>query len=56
MPRQKACCLGGDHASLDADQRCLGFIERQPNHLQPVVALVKLGLGQFPRPGSYKLT
>lgn len=42
MPRQKACRLGGYHASLDADQCCLRFIERQPNHLQPVVALVKL--------------
>src|SRR4051794_28359316 len=42
MPRQKPCRLGGDHASLDADQRRLGFVERQTDHLQPVVALVEL--------------
>src|SRR6187431_3378498 len=42
MPRQKTCRLGGDHASLDAGQRRLGFVERQTDHLQPVVALVEM--------------
>src|SRR3954471_18100984 len=40
MRRQKTCRLGG--ASLDADQRRLGFIERQTDHLQPVVTLVEM--------------
>src|SRR5918994_7754770 len=42
MPRQKTCRLGGDHASLDAGQHRLGFVERQTDHLQPVVALVEM--------------
>src|SRR3954449_12156103 len=42
MPRQKTCRLDGDYASLDAGQRRLGFVERQTDHLQPVVALVEL--------------
>ena len=42
MPRQKTCRLGGDHATLDAGQRRLGFVERQTDHLQPVVALVEM--------------
>jgi hypothetical protein len=42
MPRQKTCRLGGDHACLDARQHRLGFIERQTDHLQPVVALVEM--------------
>jgi hypothetical protein len=40
MPRQKTCRLGS--ASLDTGQRRLGVVERQANHLQPVVALVEL--------------
>jgi hypothetical protein len=40
MPRQKTCRLGA--ASLDAGQCRLGFVERQTNHLQPVVALVEM--------------
>jgi hypothetical protein len=42
MPRQKTCRLDGDHASLDAGQRRLGFVERQTDHLQPVVAFVEM--------------
>src|SRR4051794_13807588 len=42
MPRQKTCRLDGDHASLDAGQRRLGFVERQTDHLQPVVALIEM--------------
>src|SRR3954454_14120662 len=42
MPRQKTCRLGGDHASLDADQRRLSFIERQTDPLQSVVTLVEM--------------
>src|SRR3954451_20127182 len=42
MPGQKTCRLGGDHASLDAGQYRLGFVERQTDHLQPVVALVEM--------------
>src|SRR3954469_3739047 len=42
MPRQKTCRLGGDHACLDAGQHRLGFVERQTDPLQPVVALVDL--------------
>src|SRR3954469_14130185 len=42
MPRQKTCRLGGDHACLDAGQHRLGFVERQTDHLQPVVALVEM--------------
>jgi hypothetical protein len=40
MPRQKTCRLGA--ASLDAGQSRPGFVERQTNHLQPVVALVEM--------------
>src|SRR3954453_4291404 len=40
MPGQKTCRLGG--ASLDAGQGRLSFVERQADHLQPVVALVEL--------------
>ena len=42
MPRQKTCRLGGDHASLDAGQRRLGFVERQTDRLQPIVTLVEM--------------
>src|SRR3954454_23532616 len=42
MPHQKTRRLGGDHASLDAGQHRLGFVERQTDHLQPVVALVEM--------------
>jgi len=42
MPRQKTYRLGGDHASLDAGQRRLGFVKREADHLEPVVGLVEV--------------
>jgi hypothetical protein len=42
MSVEKARRLGGDHALLNAGHYGLALAERQPDRLQPVVALVEI--------------
>src|SRR4051812_17883662 len=42
MSIEKARCLGGDHALLNAGHHGFALAERQPDRFQPVVALVEM--------------